>query len=251
MQSIVSMLILVMFTFNSFGQTSIAPKTLPLNTKSKVAKNAAMKGIESFMNIEMPDAYQYFTQALKQDPNFLVANVFMSFITRGETSKSYAKKAIALSKGKTEGEQLFASLVDDKKNDETKEIWTKLHNIYPDCAVAGNYFVWSRSTPDERFAAAQDYLSQFPTKAWIHNTLGYYYMNDKKDMVMAKKHFEKYISLYPNGYNPHDSMGEYYLENGDTENAEKHYNMALEKYPFNVSSLEAIKKINDGKKKVE
>ena len=31
--------------------------------------------------------------------------------------------------------------------------------------------------------------------------------------------FEEYIELYPNGYNPYDSMGEFYYNEGDLENA--------------------------------
>ena len=68
---------------------------------------------------------------------------------------------------------------------------------------------------------------------------------------MAKQNFEKYISLYPNGSNPYDSMGEFYLITGDTANARKYYNMSLEKYPFSNSSVNAIQKMNDDKKKAE
>lgn len=59
----------------------------------------------------------------------------------------------------------------------------------------------------------------------------------------------KNISLYPDGCNPYDSMGEFYLNTEDTTNAEKYYKMALEKYPFNSSSVDALQKINDAKKK--
>ena len=66
---------------------------------------------------------------------------------------------------------------------------------------------------------------------------------------MAKQNLEKYIALYPDGCNPYDSMGEFYLDTGDTTNAEKYYKMALEKYPFNISSVEAVEKIEAAKKK--
>jgi TolA-binding protein len=44
-------------------------------------------------------------------------------------------------------------------------------------------------------------------------------------------------------------MGEFYLNTEDTTSAEKYYKMALEKYPFNSSSVDALQKINDAKKK--
>ena len=71
----------------------------------------------------------------------------------------------------------------------------------------------------------------------------------KKDTAAAKQLFEKYITMYPDGCNPYDSMGEFYLDTGDTANAEKYYKLALEKYPFNISSIEALEKIEAGKKK--
>jgi hypothetical protein len=46
-------------------------------------------------------------------------------------------------------------------------------------------------------------------------------------------------------------MGEYYMTAGDVASAKKYYTMAVEKYPFSTSSVEALQKINDqGKKQV-
>jgi hypothetical protein len=44
-------------------------------------------------------------------------------------------------------------------------------------------------------------------------------------------------------------MGEYYFMVGDMENSEKYYNMALEKYPFNISSIDKLKEIKTMKEK--
>jgi pentatricopeptide repeat protein len=81
----------------------------------------------------------------------------------------------------------------------------------------------------------------------MYNTIAYYYMT-AKNMEKAKECFEKYIELYPEGYNPYDSMGEYYMNSGDMSNSKKYYTMAVEKYPFSSSSVEALKKINDSSK---
>jgi tetratricopeptide (TPR) repeat protein len=121
--------------------------------------------------------------------------------------------------------------------------------MFPDGGMIGNFYVVTRATPEERFKAAQDYIEKFPKNAWMYNTIAYYYMLDKKDMAKAKECFEKYIELYPDGYNPYDSMGEYYLTAGDTENSKKYYMMSVERYPFAASSVEALKKINDDAKK--
>lgn len=53
--------------------------------------------------------------------------------------------------------------------------------------------------------------------------------------------------MYRDGCNSYDSMGEFYLNTGDKAHAKKYYTLALEKYPFNISSVEVLKKIEAGR----
>ena len=242
--SIFSMLVL--FTTQGIAQK----KTMTWTTKSEAAKALAGKGVSHMMNAEFAQAYGDFSEAVKLDPDFTVALVFMANLTAGETKKAYAQKALKSAENKTEGEKLFASTVDEKATQASRrDIWARLHTMFPDGAMLANVYVQTRATPEERFAAAQEYMKKFPDEPSIYNTMAYYYMLDKKDNAMAKQNFEKYISMYPDGCNPYDSMGEFYLNTGDTTNAEKYYKMALEKYPYNISSVEAVQKIEAGKKK--
>jgi len=219
-------------------------------TKSDAAKEFAMNGADHYMNAEFERSYSDFSTALGLDPDFTVALVFMTNLTTGETRKAYIQKALKSAENKTEGEKLFASTVDEKTTPESRrEIWAKLHKMFPDGAMLGNIYVQTRATPEEQFAAAQDFIKKFPDQPSMYNTIGYYYMLNKKDNAMAKQNFEKYISMYPDGSNPYDSMGDFYLTTGDTTNSEKYYKLSLEKYPFTTSSLNALQKINDSKKK--
>jgi tetratricopeptide (TPR) repeat protein len=230
-------------------QTSQA-KTMTWTTKSEAAKKLAEEAVQNYMNIERPQAYEKLKKVLELDPNFTVALVFMSTLTEGDVRKDYIKKALKSAETKTEGEKLFASVVkEDLTPEARRDAWEKLHNMFPDGAMINNFYVVTRATPEERFKAAQDYIAKFPDKAWMYNTIAYYYMLDKKDMDKAKECFEKYIALYPKGYNPYDSMGEYYMTAGDMDKAKKYYTMAVEKYPFSNSSVEALQKINDQAKK--
>lgn len=225
-------------------------KTMTWTTKSAAAKTLASEGAEYFMNIEFPQAYEKFKQALELDPDFTVALVFMANLTEGDVKKDYSKRAVKSSENKTEGEKLFASLVKEGATAAiNRDVWTKLHEMFPDGGMLGTFYVVTRATPEERFAAAQDYIVKFPKNPWMYNTLAYYYMLNKKDMAKAKECFDKYIELYPNGYNPYDSMGEYYMTNGDADNAKKYYTMAVERYPFSNSSVNALQKINEDAKK--
>jgi tetratricopeptide (TPR) repeat protein len=220
------------------------------STKSQPAKDLATKGADHFMNAEFEQAYNDFSAALKLDPDFTVALVFMTNLTRGETRKAYAQKALKSAGNKTEGEKLFASTVDEKSTQESRrDIWAKLHTMFPDGAMLASIYVTSRATPDEQFAAAQDYIKKFPDQPSMYNTIAYYYMLNKKDNAKAKENFDKYISMYPEGSNPYDSMGDYYLNIGDTANSEKYYRLSLEKYPFTVTSVNAVQKFDDNKKK--
>jgi tetratricopeptide (TPR) repeat protein len=250
--SIPIMLALFLITIPAISQKKSALKTMTWTTPSKAAHDLASSGADHLMNAEFPQAYSDLLAAVKLDPNFTVALVFLNNLTTGETQKSYAKRAQKSAANKTAGEKLFASLTDDKKNpDDRREIWAKLHSMFPDGQMLGDFYVQTRATPEERFEAAQDYIKKFPKQAAMYNTIAYYYMQNKKDNDMAKQHFEKYISLYPNGSNPYDSMGEFYLNTGDTANARKYYNMSLEKYPFSTSSVNALQKMDDEKKKAE
>jgi Tfp pilus assembly protein PilF len=225
-------------------------KTMTWTTKSDAAKTLASEGADYFMNIEFPQAYEKFKKALELDPDFTVALVFMANLTEGAVKKDYAQKAVESSANKTEGEKLFASIVKEGNSREAnRDAWEKLHAMFPDGGMIGDFYVVTRATPEERFAAAQDYIAKFPKNACMYNTIAYYYMLDKKDMAKAKECFEKYIELYPDGYNPYDSMGEYYITAGDVANAKKYYTMAVEKYPFSNSSVIALQKMNDDAKK--
>lgn len=250
--SILCMLFLSAVSLPSFAQKKAKLKTMTWTTKSPAAKELASSGANHLMNAETALAYQDLMAAVKLDPNFTVALTLLSNVTAGATQKMYAQRAIKSSANKTAGEKLFASMADAKMDlEKRREVWTKLHKMFPDGGMIGDFYVQSRATPEERFAAAQDYMKKFPKSANMYNTIAYYYLNDKKDNAMAKQYFEKYIALYPEGYNPYDSMGEFYLLTGDMENSKKYYAMSLEKYPFNITSVNALQKMADDEKKNE
>ena len=210
----------------------------------------SQKALTHFLNIEFAQAYMHLQEALKADPNFTVVQVLLSNLSFGERKKQYAAEAMKSSVSKTEGDKMLVLMLDDQLTDEAaSEGWARLHKMFPDEKMIHTYYAYTRATPEERFDAAQDLIKQYPDAGWMYNILGYYYMNDRKDMANAKASFEKYISLYPEGYNPYDSMGEYYLISGDTASAKKYYTMVLEKYPFSRSALGALEGINAAQQK--
>lgn len=225
-------------------------KTMAWTTSSTAAKKLTAEGSDYLMNVEYPQAYEKFAEALQLDPNFTVALVFMTDLSVGNIKKEYAKRALKSAENKTDGEKLFASLAkEDGTTESRRQVWEKLHTMFPDGGMIGYFYVATRATPEERMQAAQDYITKFPDNACMYNTIAYYYMLDKKDMAKAKENFDKYMKLYPDSYNAYDSMGEYYLTLGDKENARKYYTMSLERYPFAKSSVDAMQKMDDDAKK--
>jgi tetratricopeptide (TPR) repeat protein len=225
-------------------------KTMTWTTKSEKARELGRKGAHHMKNIEFPLAYQYLNEALALDPDFTVALVLMESITSGETKKSYAERAIKSAANKTEGEKLFASTVAPGNTPESnRPVWAKLQKMFPDGTMIGVFYAFTLATPAEQVVAVEDYLKRFPKEAAFHNLMGYLSLQQKKDTAAAKMHFEKYISLYPGGYNPYDSMGEFYFLTGDLATAEKYYKMVLEKYPFSTSAINKLAEIKTAKEK--
>lgn len=241
--------LLGMFAFILSTLPGLAQKTMTWTTTSDKARDLAGQGSQYMRNNEPAQAYDKFKQALEIDPDFTIVLTFMSYLTQGQTQKDYQDRALKSASNKTDGEKLFASTVTrDTTGKIFRDAFTKLHDMYPDGSMIGIFYVFSRATPQEQYAAALDYAKKFPDEAAIYNGLGYMSMSLKKDTAAAKAYFEKYIKLYPEGCNPYDSMGEFYLNTGDLANAEKYYKMALEKYPFNISSIDKLKEISEKKK---
>lgn len=246
--SLLGMLVLLLFTFSGITQK----KVMTWTTKSDKAKELAGKGAGYMMNIEFAQAYEEFKAALSLDPDFTVALTCMASLTRGDTKKAYGEKAIKSAANKTEGEKLFASTAAPGNTRESnRPIWAKLHEMFPDGSMLTSFYVFSLDKPEDQFAVMEEYTKKNPDAAWAHNMMGYLYLQEKKDTAMAKTCFEKYIQLYPEGCNPYDSMGEFYFMTGDMENSEKYYKLALEKYPFNSSSLDMLKEIAAKKEKTK
>ena len=240
------MFALLLFTLPALGQQ----KTMTWTTKSDKAKELASKGADYMKNLEFAQAYDYFNDALALDPDFTAPLVLMANITIGETKKSFEAKAVKSSTNKTEGEKLFASTVAQGNTTESnRTVWAKLHNMFPDGTMIGLFYVFSLATPAEQIPVVEDYIKRFPEEACFYNMMGYLNLQVKKDTAAAKTCFEKYIQLHPGGCNPYDSMGEFYFLTGDMANSEKYYNMALEKYPFNISSIDKLKEIKTAKEK--
>jgi len=216
-------------------------------SKSKAAKEWAKKGYVHYQNLETEVAYEDFTKALEKDPNFTMVQFLMSRLSVGDTKKMYADEARMSVANKSEGEKMFITLLDAKSVDEAHGIWSNLHTKFPDDAMSYYYYIITMSDTTKVFDALTEYLQKYPSSPEAINNIAYLYLLDKKDTATAKKYFEKYIEVYPGGYNPYDSMGEFYYRIGDMVNSKKYYTQSLEHYPFCYTSRQKLEEFNKTK----
>ena len=218
-----------------------------------------IEGIRHFENIEFEKAYVYFEKAVRLDSTLFAPHVMLASLSRPNSAQQeyHYEKAKELVMDKNENSKRFVSLL-DFKNDfgkrsmmgrgEKIKIWDDMIKDAPNGRFIQFYHAWSRATIEERIKAMENLLALRLNNgstdyAHILNVLGYSYM-DSDNLEKAKTLFEEYISQYPSGYNPFDSMGEFYFAQKDYENAKIYYNKALDAYPAANSPFQKLQEIN-------
>ncbi|MCB0596545.1 MAG: tetratricopeptide repeat protein [Lewinellaceae bacterium] len=218
--------------------------------EDELANELAWRGMGHFMNIEREKAYTFFEAAVAQDPSLFAPHVVLAWMSEGDKKARHTAEAKRLVEGKNEPSRLFVSLLDVPEGKDApakyRAIWKKMHEVAPDGAFIHFQYALSMDDPKAEIAEleklAEKLMAEEKRYAHIHNILGYQYYNIG-DKEKAKMHFEKYIELYPDGYNPYDSMGEFYLNEGDLETALSYYKKARENYPPAVSARNKIEDI--------
>ena len=78
------------------------------------------------------------------------------------------------------------------------------------------------------------------------NRLGYQLLGMEK-VDEAIKIFELNVEMFPEAFNPYDSLGEAYMIKGDKKLAIKNYAKSLELNPQNTNAIVMLSKINKSK----
>ena len=230
-------------------------KYIQWSGENEVANAMVGKGIFHFLNIEREKAYSFFAGSLEVDSTLFASHVVLAWLTpNGEADEMHKSKARELVKGKNENSNLMVSLFDinlpagEERRAKRHEIWSKMHEIEPDGRFIHYYYAITKPTSQERIDELEVLLDNNKNSgswyAHILNMLGYlHYGEDEK--ASAKSYFDKYLEAYPEGYNPPDSMGEFYFNEKEYETALKYYENALDKYPFSVPATNKVKEINE------
>lgn len=216
-----------------------------------IANAMVWHGIDHYMNIENEKAFTFFDAAVTKDPTLFAPHVVLALLSNGDMRAYHKAEAKKLVEDKNEVSKLFVSLLDITKETENagdvwRATWKKMYGLAHDGAFVNYIYARSRQDAEERIMELEKLAAKLEKtgrgNGHIHNILGYSYYTEG-DKVKAKAHLDKYLELRSNGYNSYDSMAEFYLNEGDMENALAYYKEAREHYPGAVNAMNKIKEI--------
>lgn len=208
--------------------------TIPITTSSEQALQDFLKARDLFEKIRYQDAGEYLERAVKQDSNFALAYVYLSF-TELNVTERYAllEKAKSLSDDVSKGERLcilayeagafgyskkqegyFQELVEAYPNDE--RALTHLANFY-----------FGQREYEKAMVYYKRAVQLNPNFSVPYNQMGYVYRY-QQNYPAAEESFKKYIKLIPDDPNPYDSYAELLLKMGEYEVSIETYEKALE-----------------------
>jgi tetratricopeptide (TPR) repeat protein len=225
---------------------SAASVKLPVTTPSPAAARHFENAMVHYENHKWNLALNEWNEAIKLDPNFAQAYVWICFTTGDPTEEAHDRaKAESLVKSVTSGEQLLIRwLAGVRENRYVDGIMAMndLLAMFPHDKrlhfMAGYWlFRWQDEYETSKKVTEQA-LAEDPNYATCYNQLGYVYSR-LGDINKSLEYIAKYITFLPNEPNPHDSYGEMLRFAGRYPEALEQYRLALKLDPgFYISQKE-------------
>ena len=228
-------LLLTSLLIGSWG--FVYAQEIPITTESEEAREIFVEARVLFDNLRFDEAAEKFDQALQEDPEFALANVYraLSSATDADFSRHLAKAASKKSEI-SDGERLLIESVQARSENLPIKSIQKLEEAvesYPQDKrlrhTLGLAYQWADKIElaEEQYEKAIALDSNF---APPYNNLGYLY-RDAEQYDKAEVAFKNYIRILPDEANPHDSMADLYTKMGEHDLAIAHYQKALELNP--------------------
>jgi tetratricopeptide (TPR) repeat protein len=217
MKKLSVLLLLVACGFLSCNQTMKNGK-MPITTKSESALAFYKEALAAFEDVKMSVGLDRLLNARKNDPDFFMANFYLSLYYLGNKDKlnEYANAAVNCKAKLSKAEELLKSslpkLIENQKADVT-DVGKKLVVMYPK-DVWAYWFLYSFQNIIQDTNGCLETLKKAleitENPAPVYNILGYTYMQlGKKDEAASA--FDKYIELAPGNPNVYDSKGDYFM----------------------------------------
>jgi Tfp pilus assembly protein PilF len=254
--------VLLLTLLFSIGTTFFAQnkKMMPVTTESKNGLTVYKQAMQYFDDVNLKVAVGTFKKALKEDPDFFMANYQLAFFylmnRDGESFKHYAEAAINCNAKLSDAEEILREVLVNLKQGQINlsDLGKKLVALYPGDPNSYNNLVYFQTLAGDSTGVIET-LNQAikiaPNPASFYNQLGYAYItlnqNDK-----AEQAFDKYIELEPKNPNAYDSKGDYYMYIKDYYKAYQSYMNAHSIDPsYSADKAEIAKRLyeaTEGKK---
>jgi len=223
-----------------------AAAKLPVTTSSPAAARYFESAMVHYENHRWNLALNDWNEAIKADPNFAQAYVWICFTTGDPAEESRDReKAKALIAQVTPGEQLLIRWMAGVRENRYVEGIMAMNDMlamYPhdkrlNFLVGYWLFRWQDEYEISKHLTLRA-LADDPNYATCYNQLGYLYSRTG-DFDKALEYTVKYIEFLPNEPNPHDSYGEMLRFAGRYPEALEQYRIALKIDPtFYISQKE-------------
>ncbi len=224
----------------------LSPTTLPVTTRSQAAARYFETAMVHYENHRWNFALRDWNEAIRLDPNFAQAYVWICFTTADPSEEARDRaKATSLIKQVTAGEQLlirWMAGVHENRYVEGIMAMNDMLAMFPQDKRL-NFMVgyWLFRWQDEYEVSKKLTLRALavdPNYATCYNQMAYLYSRSG-DIDKALEYAAKYMELLPNQPNPHDSYGEMLRFAGRYPEALEQYRTALKVDPtFYISQKE-------------
>ena len=194
-------------------------RLMPVTTNSETALAFYGQARKYFDDVNLPRGLETFRKALKEDPDFFMANYQLALFCLLNQVKNdfdkYADAALNSKSALSDGEKLLKEALSklSKGTSDVTDIGKKLLAIYPNDPESYNNLVSFQSIAGDTAAIVETLekaIKVSPDSGPFYNQLGYAYLSlNKSDKAEAA--FDRYIALEPGNPNVYDSKGDFYM----------------------------------------
>jgi len=212
-----------------------------VTTASMEAYESFLQGRDSYEKLYNTDARKYFEDALKLDPDFAVAHLYLAWtyarLRQAGARDEALERAQALSARATRKERLYIEAAHARTvgqdSDKELRLVKQIVRDYPGEKRAHHRLAGYHRAEGHLYQAIEEYntvLALDPNFGWALNELGYMY-TDISDYEKASEYFGRYAARSPGDANPIDSLGELCFRMGRLDEAITRYKQALDLKP--------------------
>jgi tetratricopeptide (TPR) repeat protein len=217
-------------------QTAAPATAISRTSKSPEAVAHLQKGETLLDNLRITEAADEFSQALKLDPDFVLARAYHGQATPGPDGLKELESAKQAAGSLPEAERvLIDAMVASRRGDaaETRTALTRLTELVPG-DWRGHYLLGQQLVSEQKYNDAVPALKKATSlnanAGAAQNMLGYaaFRQGDVDGAIAA---FTEYARIMPQEPNPQDSLGEALMGAGRFKESEAAYGKALELSP--------------------